>query len=260
MSAGEFDELMKDASWALLQGQLEEASAVYADAERAASTAAHRAQVLEGRANVLIKQGKFEEAKHQLKAALDLFGASAPPSTWGNLGFTLDKLGEFDEALLAHRNCIASHEATDGAEHPRTLRKLGDLAYSLTGLGRLDEAESVLQKMVHGFESQPGREPLWHAKALSSLGYFYLRSRHDPEAALECLDRAENLRDACALRSRTGKILKEGFPATFEADLVSNRAETVAALGRVEEAAQLRARWELLTERSQEGERLLREG
>jgi tetratricopeptide (TPR) repeat protein len=216
--------------------------------------------VLEGKANAFIRQEQFVEAKELLLSAIDLFGARVPPSTWGNLGFTLNKLEQFDEALVAHRKCVAAHEAVNGIDHPRTLRKLGDLSYALFGLGCVDEAESVLQRMVDGFAAQPDREPLWHAQALLELGHFYLRARRDPTAALEYFDRVEKLRDACSLRYPSGKVIRDGFPARFEADLVGNRVEAVAALGRTEEAAQLRARWELIAEHARTADRLLREG
>lgn len=262
MSSGpeEVEELIKDGEWALLHGRLEEAESAYADAERIATDPLDRARSLEGLANVFIKQGHFDKAKELLSVALDLFGESVPASTWGNLGFALDKMGAFDEALAAHRKCVAAHAAADGVQHPRTLRKLGDLAYSLVGLDKLDDAESVLQEMVDGFESQRGREPLWHAKALSSFGYFFLRSRHDPQRALENFDLAEALRDACSLRSPKGQVIRDGFPEDFEAILVGNRAAALTALGRVEEAAQSYARYELLNERGRAKERRLREG
>src|SRR5262249_3936183 len=140
----------------------------------------------------------------------------------------------FNDAVAAHRNCVAAHVAADGPQHPRTLRKLGDVAFSLIGLGRLDEAEAVLQDTVNGFESQRGREPLWHAKALSSFGYFLLRSRRDPKRALEMFELAEGLRGDCSLRSLKGQVIREGFPADFEAVLIGNRAAALAAMGRME--------------------------
>jgi tetratricopeptide (TPR) repeat protein len=255
-----FSELMADASWAMLHGSLDEALGAYVEAEMLARTDAQRAQLLEGKGNVAIKREEFAEAAKLLRSAIDLVGNAAPPSTWGNLGFALDKLGEFSEAVSAHRKCIEGHEKTDGVDHPRTLRTLGDLAYSLTGLGQLDEAEAVLERVVEGFESQPGREPLWHAKALNAVGYFQLRSRRDPGAALAFFEQAECLRDACTLRSKTGKVVTEGFPASFDAVLAGNRAAAVAELGRAEEAAQLRARADMLGERAREASRRLRDG
>jgi tetratricopeptide (TPR) repeat protein len=248
MEASEAEEFINDGDWALLQGELDEAEAAYVDAERTATVPLERARSLVGIANILIKREHFDKAREILQAAILLFGKSAPASTWSNLGFTLDKLGAFRDAVEAHRNGISVSAVALGSLHSRTLRMHSNMAYSLVGLGKLDDAEAFLEQMVEGFESQLEAEPLGYAMALSSYGYFLLRSRHKPSCAHEAFERAEALRDRCSLYSRSGSALRVGFPLDFDIVLTSNRAAALTAMGQSEKAQHLLARCDLLRE------------
>jgi tetratricopeptide (TPR) repeat protein len=248
------EELLQDASLARAEGDLDDALAFCEEAERAAQDDASRVKVADVRAAILISGGSFVEARAVLEGAVANFGQAVSPSTWGNLGFVLDKLREFEGAASAHRKCLAGLERDLGENHPRAAKQLADLAFSLIGLGHLDEAEALLREGVARFEKQPDREPLWHARALSNLGSFLCRSRNTLTASLECLDRSEGLRDAASLRIN-GRVIREGFPEDFEALLLANRAEVVVAQGKTEEAAALQAKSNILLLRLQERRR-----
>jgi tetratricopeptide (TPR) repeat protein len=235
------DELLRDASFAHTQCDLREGLALCDEAEKVAAHDRDRAQIAHTRGALLISAGDFVGARGAMERAVALFKEKVPASTWGNLGHVLDKQREFSAAAVAHRRCLAVLERELGGNHPRVFKQLGDLAYALWGLHECEEAEALLREAVHRFEAQTEREPLWHARALSNLGYFLFRARKAPTAALECFDRAEAMRDAASLRIK-GRVLREGFPPDFEASLLGNRAEAVASLGRLQEAAELRAR------------------
>ncbi len=237
----EFEELLEQASFAMLEGDVDDALEIYDEAAVLADSEIRRADCQAGRAAVLIARGEYDDAINTLVAALELYGDAAPAAAWGNLAFALDKNGYYEEALEAHRSCVELHAEEDGPTHPRTLHKRGDLAYPLIGLGRLDEAEATLREVVDGFATQPDREPLWYVQARINLGYFLFRSRRDPIAALDELDRAEALRDVCTLEIN-GRVIQKGFSREIEVTLLRNRAEVCDALGRRDEATELRTR------------------
>jgi len=240
----EFDELLEEAGLAMMMGDLDDALELFDEAEELADNDLQHAHCLAGRAAVYIGRKRFAEAVDLLREAVELAGDDAPASAHCNLAFALDKLRRYDEAVAAHGRCIARHEREHGASHPRTLRKRGDLAYSMIGLGRLDEAETILRDVVDGLARKADREPDWYTTALINLGYFLLRSRKDPEAAIRTFDRAEAMRDRCSTEYR------DGFSPELEAVLLQNRAEACDALGRTREAAELRDRAKRLTTRA----------
>ncbi|HUS26931.1 MAG TPA: tetratricopeptide repeat protein [Kofleriaceae bacterium] len=168
-------------------------------------------------ANLALFFEDYDDAVDLLTRAIDVADDAEPPSVWGNLGYALDKLKLYDAAGEAHRQCVELYEETDGPDHPRTLHKLGNLAFSLIGAGKVDEAEALLRRAVAGFDAQLDREPAWHVQALSNLGYFLLRSRRDPAAALACFARAEALCDAHDVTGRPRDTVRQ------------NRAEAEAA-------------------------------
>jgi tetratricopeptide (TPR) repeat protein len=229
MDEEELEARMQRAAMAALDNALDEVVEIYDELDTCELTKPQRGRLIASRAGLAIGRGELQEGVALLRAALELYGSEAPAFVFGNLGFALDKLGDYEDALVAHRRSIALHEADDGATHPLTLRKRGDLAYGLIGLGRLDEAEAILREVVAGFETQPEREPLWYVAAISNLGHFLLRSRGDAPAALECFDRALGLRDLCTLRAANGTVIREGFPPGLEKSLREGLAAALAA-------------------------------
>jgi tetratricopeptide (TPR) repeat protein len=238
----DFDEVLEEAGLAMMMGDVDDALELYDEAEELAMDARQHSQCLAGRATAFIGRKQFVDAVDLLREAIELAGDEAPAAAHGNLAFALDQLHRYDEAAAEHRHCIALHAGEDGPEHPRTLRKRSDLAYSMIGLGQLDEAEAILRGVVDGFALEPAREPEWYTQALINLGYFLLRSREDPEEAIRTFDRAEAMRDLCSCVSIRGEVTREGFPDWLEAVLLQNRAEACDALGQAREADSLRDR------------------
>ena len=111
-----FDDLVEEARVALFDGELEDAAALYEQAERLAATSDERGAALEGRGNVAIAAKRIDEAKRFLSAAIDLLGESASPSIWGNLAFTLDQLGDFEARERSFGNVLPHPRA--GSEGP----------------------------------------------------------------------------------------------------------------------------------------------
>ena len=151
----------------------------------------------------------------------------------GNLANMLQKQGKYDEARPMLEHSLEVHERTFGAEHPNTLATMGNLADLLAQQGdlggkgllaRLPSAlwpvlEEVLSERVAG-DPRAEQRPPW--LAAGSRAHFRLcrrrcrcrhrrcrcRPREEEEERSEALDREER-----ALAKKVGKSVDAGPPA-----------------------------------------------
>ena len=124
-------------------------------------------------ANILMEQGKLDEAKELYLRALSgkeqHFGSSHPETlkTVGNMAVLLQQQGRMGEAMSMHERALAGKEEAFGFDHPETLKTVGNIAILLQQLGRLDEAKEMYERELRGEEQRLG---VSHPDTLGTVG------------------------------------------------------------------------------------------
>jgi tetratricopeptide (TPR) repeat protein len=171
-STGLRDDDMAGAAWAelgflvgFLQVKPEEALA-YVDLARAhlpASKDLRSQERVEGAlANILTRQGKFDEAEAHFERVLALVEARTGPDTFyvaralTNLGNARLRRKHTADAVPLIERALALFEKTLGAQHPDTFQALNSLGVALGEAGRLEASIVVFQRVVDGYLASLG--------------------------------------------------------------------------------------------------------
>jgi len=119
-----------------------------------------------------------------------MYGTEKHPEFIGGLkeyGVILDKNGEYSKAEEVKRQALNLARDYYGSKHPETLKLVPPLAYTLTRLYRIEEAEVVLSEGISGLESTLGYD---HPLIISLLGeQAFLRATEKKWAEAEILER-----------------------------------------------------------------------
>ena len=140
----------------------------------------------------LNRQGRHAEAAPWLRSAIefpDIVGHSNTLRGKMELGDSLSKLGEFDEAESLLLEVIAAHEAAEGPDNQILVPVLTRLAGHYRNKGDLDQAQAVVARAITiGETTLP--EGHWHtALARAELAYL-LRDAGDGAGARQTATRA----------------------------------------------------------------------
>jgi eukaryotic-like serine/threonine-protein kinase len=171
-STGLRDDDMAGAAWAelgflvgFLQVKPEEALA-YVDLARAhlpASKDLRSQERVEGAlANILTRQGKFDEAEAHFERVLALVEARTGPDTFyvaralTNLGNARLRRKHTADAVPLIERALALFEKTLGAQHPDTFQALNSLGVALGEAGRLEASIVIFHRVVDGYLASLG--------------------------------------------------------------------------------------------------------
>lgn len=137
-----------------------------------------------------------------------------------NLGGALCNHGQFDDGLAILKDTLAGSERLWGEDNIATIRRRGDLAMTLFGAGRLEEAETVARRQLPMVMKLDGPVGTWSGKTRGILTTILLtRGRLDEaEAMLESL-----YRDTSSAHGEDAMATKQ--VATLRFDLCERRRD-----------------------------------
>jgi tetratricopeptide (TPR) repeat protein len=188
-------------------------------------------------ASLLQAQGDYEGALPLCERALAIYekvlGADHPAAarTLNNLAFLLKSRGDYAGARPLYERVLAIREKTQGAEHPDTATSLNNLAGLLYAQDDCEGARRLYERALAVSEKALGAEHPDTATSLNNLAGL-LCTQGDYDRARPLFERALGIRE---------KVLGAEHPNTkISASWV---AVVLEALGRAEEAAALRARF-----------------
>jgi CHAT domain-containing protein len=138
------------------------------------------------------------------------------------LGFIYEKLGRFDEAVIAYEAARGIFESKLGQSHPQVAGAYMNLANGLAGAGRQEESLAATETAIRLMSRLPGPDlelgNLYLNKAVSLIGL----ARYGE--ALAAIDQAEAV------------YQKLGTQASRVADVLRNRSRVLNLVGRNQEA------------------------
>ena len=157
---------------------------------------------------------------HQLR----LEPAEAPAALLNNASAYLSARGQFQQARSMLERAVALHAQTLGADHPATLRSIGNLALDLQRLGELDRARVLDEQVLAARRRVLGEE---HPETLLSMHNLAVTL-----SSLGALDRARALSEQALVGYR--RVLGDAHPDTLRS--MSTLAETLRLLGELDRA------------------------
>jgi eukaryotic-like serine/threonine-protein kinase len=113
---------------------------------------------------VLMSQGRYDEALATLRDALSRVKRAAPPSTdealaiEGNIARTLHAAGRFTEAEAASRAHLRAVEERFGNDHAETVAASSNLGLLLADAGNHQEAKALIERALAGAKTIYGPE------------------------------------------------------------------------------------------------------
>ncbi len=141
------------------------------------------------RAGILAARGDGGAAEQLYLELLDrqrsALGADHPAlaMTYNNLGFLYRRQERLEEALTAYQRSQALQVPAFGADHPNTVRLWLNLASVLSDLGKPDETEAILRRVVDIRRAASPPEPIALSNSLvHGLGHFLLLERRWADA------------------------------------------------------------------------------
>jgi tetratricopeptide (TPR) repeat protein len=158
--------------------------------ELAAGDARREATAATALANVLQRQGKYDEAEVEHRRALALRESTLGLDhldvaiTRNNLANVLQRQGRYDEAEVEHRRALALRERILGSDHPLVAMSRNNLSNVLRSQGRYAEAEAELRRALAVQEAALGPDHPDVGFTLSNLGnVLYTLGEHQPAEA-----------------------------------------------------------------------------
>ena len=151
-----------------------------------------------------------------------------------------DKMaGRYDEALTLYQRALRYAVATEGPNALHTAQVHNNIAYTLTKLGRFQQALSEQKTAIGLFVNLMGREHPWTAARITNLGviYYYLQQL---DSAQYYFEQAQAIYTAIGSNTDDPHSL-----ACRHAELLNNQAAIDAALGKYDSA------WERLNRAQQ---------
>lgn len=157
------------------------------------------AVLLTDEGNLLVAEGRYDEAAQTYEAALAVnLEAYGPehPNTIGahnNLGMIANQLGDQTRALEHYEEALAGWSALYGPEHPHVAATWYGRAEALIQLDRFDEAEVASRRSYAIYEATVGPENVDFADVLCQQGSIhfgrreYEQARHKYQRCLEIL-------------------------------------------------------------------------
>ncbi|MDB4963614.1 MAG: serine/threonine kinase family protein [Myxococcales bacterium] len=151
------------------------------------------------RANILLKEGKLDEAEAENRKALALVVRRTPGGTLeadvlDTLGSSLSMQGKREEAIPMLEKALAIRERTYGTVHSLTTSTRQNLANALGSLRRYDDAFIQYRQVLSASEAMFGREGQEVARVLSNMGQL-LQEQHRLADARPLLERALAIRE-----------------------------------------------------------------
>lgn len=160
---------------------------------------------------------------HQLR----LEPAEAPAALLNNASAYLSARGQFQQARSMLERAVALHAQTLGADHPATLRSIGNLALDLQRLGELDRARVLDEQVLAARRRVLGEE---HPETLNSVNNLV-----GTLLELGELDRARVLGEQAVAARR--RVQGDDHPDTLHS--IAGLAAVLERLGRLGDARAL---------------------
>jgi tetratricopeptide (TPR) repeat protein len=192
-----------------------------------------QAQLMNVRAVLALREGKFDEAEAQFIAMAAVMREEESmnlSSALGNLGAFYAERGEVEKAAPYMREAIEIDVAAYGEKHPSVLRWMNNLGTLHLIQGQLDEARTVLEKSVKIQEEVLGEDHVDLGATLNNLAIIYRRQGD--------LDRSE------ATHRRVLRIREKAFgpKSAGVAETLGNLAAVLTTRDRHEDALALNHR------------------
>ncbi|MFV8753651.1 tetratricopeptide repeat protein [Nannocystaceae bacterium ST9] len=188
-------------------------------------------QLLVESARMLLKQGKYDEARDHGMRALEILESKLGPNhpSVGNalygLGSVYFRQSNYDEAIAVWRRQLASIEQAAGPESPRLIGVLNNLGAATLRMRDTEGALAYLRRSLAITEGTLGPEHPKAALALGNIGSLLLE-RGDYDAALSHLRRALVIQEASSGPNHTNVALV----LDLIADVLSAKGEGAAAM------------------------------
>ncbi len=133
-------------------------------------------------ASVLVGEGRYEEAEHQNRRALELKegalgvdGLRVAAATT-SLANSLYWQGKFDEAELHYRKALQIRTSRLGTRHPKVAASMESLAGALVRMGKFHEAENLFRQGLQITRNAVGPSNIEVARSMDNFGVFLNRS------------------------------------------------------------------------------------
>jgi tetratricopeptide (TPR) repeat protein len=197
------------------------------------------ANALNDLACLLHHQKHFAEARILFERALAIrekvYGPEAPHTgtILNNLGSILEEEGDLTGAQLLFARALAIDEKALGPNHPELATVLSNLARVLNRIGHVTQAEVMFQRAIALDEKTLGPEHEWTQRHRSHYARLFLNTGRAADAR------------AMAEAALAVHAAKHGRNHPWTKDSARVTADALDALGRTDEAAALRERYEI---------------